>query len=296
MTIIDSNRKVLANVKDYGAKGDGVADDTAAIQAAISAVTAGGVIYFPEGTYLILGEISINASKNFGITFQGDLNGNTLLKHTYPGAIPSFYRIFTTVYSNDNDSQPVIFKKLKFEFPDVGRKEHNDAIFISASDSKAGRVKVIVEECEFTNIPNDGISIYKNADCRVYNVKGNNCRRGVLCITGGYSLVNLKNMLAYGKGFDSESSAPGFGGSHYWKINIENVQIYDSSVQPGTFDLELNSSDSEVIVKNSHVYGGRFTFDGRGVGHATFTDCSIKTMQEASGRTILTFKPGNSKI
>ena len=38
----------IANVKDYGAKGNGIADDTAAISAAIS---AGKSAYFPAGTY-----------------------------------------------------------------------------------------------------------------------------------------------------------------------------------------------------------------------------------------------------
>lgn len=43
------------NVKDFGAKGDGVTDDTAAIQAAIDSVNAagGGRIYLPSGTYLV---------------------------------------------------------------------------------------------------------------------------------------------------------------------------------------------------------------------------------------------------
>jgi len=43
------------NVKQYGAVGDGVADDTAAIQAAADAVSAsgGGVVYYPAGTYLV---------------------------------------------------------------------------------------------------------------------------------------------------------------------------------------------------------------------------------------------------
>jgi hypothetical protein len=43
------------NVLDFGAVGDGVTDDTAAIQAAVNAVFAagGGEIFFPKGTYLV---------------------------------------------------------------------------------------------------------------------------------------------------------------------------------------------------------------------------------------------------
>ncbi|KAG1858446.1 glycoside hydrolase family 55 protein [Suillus subalutaceus] len=57
--------KVFRNVKDYGAVGDGVHDDTVAINAAIStgsrcgnltcgsSTTTPAVVYFPEGTYLV---------------------------------------------------------------------------------------------------------------------------------------------------------------------------------------------------------------------------------------------------
>lgn len=44
----------VANVRDFGASGDGVADDTAAIQAAIDRAAAKGArVYFPPGTYAV---------------------------------------------------------------------------------------------------------------------------------------------------------------------------------------------------------------------------------------------------
>lgn len=57
------------SVKSYGAKGDGTTDDTAAIQAAISAVgTSGGVVFFPPGTYRITSALTVTTN---GVTLEG---------------------------------------------------------------------------------------------------------------------------------------------------------------------------------------------------------------------------------
>lgn len=44
--------RCCVSVKDFGAVGDGVHEDTAAIQAAINCTPDGARVYFPEGTYL----------------------------------------------------------------------------------------------------------------------------------------------------------------------------------------------------------------------------------------------------
>jgi hypothetical protein len=62
------------SVKDFGAKGDGVTNDTAAIQAAINA-SAGKNILMPSGNYLCTGTIILPAST----TLYGDGIGSTTL-------------------------------------------------------------------------------------------------------------------------------------------------------------------------------------------------------------------------
>lgn len=44
----------MVNVKDFGAVGNGLADDTSAVKAAIEAAPAGGgAVFFPAGSYLL---------------------------------------------------------------------------------------------------------------------------------------------------------------------------------------------------------------------------------------------------
>ncbi len=53
----------IISVKDYGAVGNGIADDTAAIQAAITAATTGGgIVFFPAGIYAVSAKLSVSSN------------------------------------------------------------------------------------------------------------------------------------------------------------------------------------------------------------------------------------------
>jgi hypothetical protein len=70
----------VKNVKDFGAVGDGVTDDTLAIQSAVNARgNMAGIIFFPPGTYLISSPITFVAGGESSIIFQGVGVASTIL-------------------------------------------------------------------------------------------------------------------------------------------------------------------------------------------------------------------------
>lgn len=76
---------------DFGAVGDGVTDDTAAIQAAIDAAytAGGGVIYFPAGTYLVSGLTKTYGAGYIPLIFRGVGNWASRIKAS--GTDPVFH-------------------------------------------------------------------------------------------------------------------------------------------------------------------------------------------------------------
>lgn len=86
----------------YNAKGDGVTDDTASIQAAIDAITAlgsqrGGVLYFPPGTYLVSSLLTLP----YGCIMRGAGRNGTKIKST----VASGYTIAAGKYTVIEDLQ-----------------------------------------------------------------------------------------------------------------------------------------------------------------------------------------------
>jgi len=89
------NSQKIVNVRDFGAVGDGVADDTRAVQAAALSIGdgTGGVLYFPRGTYLF-GEAASSGTGAIPWTTSA-YGATTLVTDNMVGQRPSLQ-----VYSN----------------------------------------------------------------------------------------------------------------------------------------------------------------------------------------------------
>ncbi len=78
-------KELIINVKDYGATGDGITDDTVAVQAAIDSAPNGGGIVFPRGIY----KVSSLKIRAHGVTLSGDARrGVRISRLTGSGSAP----------------------------------------------------------------------------------------------------------------------------------------------------------------------------------------------------------------
>lgn len=67
-------RKSVIDVRDYGAVGDGVTDDIAALQAAVDAAGPGSKVYIPSGTYLVSSFLEVGGHSNWSLIGDGPQN------------------------------------------------------------------------------------------------------------------------------------------------------------------------------------------------------------------------------
>ncbi len=140
-TWLDKGREQLS-VRDFGAIGDGVANDTAAIQAAIVAASPKGIVFFPAGKYKTTAAINITTGIHLcGVGFGGFYaSGSTLGSLILPtGAINTF-----NVVTDD----AVTIEKLAFHDP------ANAATFIRIDTDHSTSVNSnygsIIRDCQFS--------------------------------------------------------------------------------------------------------------------------------------------------
>lgn len=163
-------------VVDGGAAGDGVTDDTSAINAAVAAAYSQGKdVYFPDGDYLISGTIgSLD-----GVSFYGEADGLSVIK-----AVGSFQTIGDTVWGNSVDNiniEDLHFLNVGISYAGGYYKSYyavRRCIFMVNDAASDGQIQLnwqyiqdgLVEYCLFlrqSNCQGVGISNYKTLRCEV---------------------------------------------------------------------------------------------------------------------------------
>jgi hypothetical protein len=97
-TTSDNGHCAVINVKDFNAVGDGVTDDTAAIQAAIKAagVNSGSVVFIPRGNYLVSTltpkpYVTVKGAGRYCTSIVAKPSSSAALINFPTGMVPAFY-------------------------------------------------------------------------------------------------------------------------------------------------------------------------------------------------------------
>jgi hypothetical protein len=168
------------NVKNYGAKGDGVTDDTSAIQAAANALKAAGagLLYFPTGTFRISTFLNLQGMSNFEVRGFGatlmplntdpiiDITGDILRFMSCSNFTVSGLTFNGNAASRGHNANPVSlrlqgcvdFRVASCAFSDPT----GDNVYIAATnriDDSTASHDGIIEGCTMTSAYRNGISL-----------------------------------------------------------------------------------------------------------------------------------------
>lgn len=255
--------KQPVNVKWFGAKGDGITDDTLMIQAAIDSVeTTGGTIWIPPGTYMIKAHVDSAVCTDKYLKDQGGiaLKSNTHLvldNHAILKAITNSkcqYQVIR-IYGQENVS--IRGGKIEGERGTHTGTGGEWGYGIAITKSK----HVTVKDIQCTDCWGDGINIqgtregtepdtvvYIPEHIRIENVTcHNNMRQGMSIEAGNYITVlnatfSKTNGVAPSSGIDIEPALEG--------ASVKNVIIAQCNFIENEFTGLLLSS---VSLDNVHI-------------------------------------------
>lgn len=143
--------KDIINVKDFGATGDGVTNDTTAIAAAVTALTANSTLYFPAGVYLT--DVIGFASKTF-VAIKGDGRTATTIRNRVAGNVIYFRPTCSDItmqdltIDNNNSSRTagqhgIVIGCSRFNLSNVGVTRCGEYAVLTGWDQIAGTTTAV---------------------------------------------------------------------------------------------------------------------------------------------------------
>lgn len=158
---------------DFGAVGDGVIDDTAAIQAIFDAAAAvGGKVKFPNGVFICDSQLALSAPAGVileGVSSSTQLVGSTIIRYT--GIASPFIEI-----SDTTAAASLKLKRLNIQYNNAG---------FSGTLVHLYAAPVSVEECDFTgNGVSTAAKLLDLHNCSYFNVEKCSFNNAIYAIDG----------------------------------------------------------------------------------------------------------------
>ena len=308
------------SVKDFGAVGDGVADDTAAIQAAID--NANG-LYFPHGTYLVSAQINLKSD----LSITADIGAKILLD---TGVTP--YVLRGTSISNVSIVNLEIEGNGASGYSTVYIDNSSNIYINNCKITKSGATGLYFVVCSFVKVENCELSNnyyygLEFRDCDGCKAFANNCYEngdtGVATSTGGRGIMLWRSRSCYiagnrlslntEYGFRIYSEAADTTTSNYnvvtGNVFLDNVRadlvlydegaafsfvsrnvISDNIVYRSVDTTDLNTvcvlhGDFNTYVNNhihkSGAFGTDTGFNFYNANYCTISNCSVENMTQA---------------
>jgi parallel beta-helix repeat protein len=289
----------LFNVKDFGATGDGVTDDTAAITAAVEAARAagGGDVYVPTGTYIVSGhnEPSDGAIMLYdNIHLYGDGMGATNIKVAdgwnmkMTGVIRTEYGVATNNVTVDNltidGNRANVTSKIDGWFNGYapGKEGHDSNITLDhvevkdcsgyGFDPHEQTWNLTISNCVSHGNHLDGfVADYIVGGTYTNNVAYNNDRHGFNLCTSSNDLV-VSNNIAYGNG-DNGITVQRGSENITWPhdITISNNTVYDNGID----GIQIKLADHITVADNEVFDNGKNGIRLYGTDHNTITGNNV---------------------
>ena len=209
------------NVRDYGAVGNGVTNDTGAIQSTIDAASSGGIVAFPSGTY-ITEPLFVTTD---GISVVGSGVGVTILKLK---ASPSANQGALIKFGLNSDSVAVLAEDCSIRHLTIDGNKANQKRGSVSADGDGGNPglgshlvqrftaeDLLIKDCDGYGVGLVGTNVAGRSDFRLKNIEIDNCEYDGLDIKGGDpnrpTRIWLENIYTHDHGPGNISSRDAVG-------------------------------------------------------------------------------------
>ena len=284
---VQTKLRESVSVKDFGAVGDGVADDTAEIQAAINATPYAGTLYIPSGVYLVTGGLtatqpirivgdglasaiavasSVSATTDV-ITYLGTSSGSAAegfyigdLKITPVSGTPARYGINLGGQTGTNINRATVERVYIGQFGNYGLR--NNGAF-SSTVQNSSITGLLFDDCtDNQNVLNNtlrgnnwGVYIDAVSGTNMFNIKDN----VIVSKLGAVKVVDCGTLTIADNQFETQENTTD---ADYSQIVIEGTArtISNTQIHGNNFNTSFNYI-SAIKLKNTNtvcIYGNLF--------------------------------------